>query len=222
MSGIRSRVKDQFPTVLLTLLSMVQALALELLWSRLIESTYLDQLPEHQMSADQDFFAMIIFLTQIICTFVGLIIIWVVYASNVMRFRWVPGTVDSVNPFIIGVLEFFLVEFLGVETLGWWFLTMATVFALMIWVGHRTMLSARLDLDNEYFFRNLNPAVVQDFYPDFTVIAGALLISSYFFVQGYQPVAALLAVLVTLSVLLLQFYKAASFWQRSVDFGKLW
>ena len=100
MSAMRDRAKEHFPMVLLTLLSIVQALALELLWSHVVEADYLYESPLD---------ALVTWI-QIAATFTGLILIWVVYASNTMRFRWVPVTVDSVYPFIIGVLEFMLVE----------------------------------------------------------------------------------------------------------------
>ena len=41
MNTIRIRAKDQLPMVLLTLLSIVQALALELLWGYVSSETYL-------------------------------------------------------------------------------------------------------------------------------------------------------------------------------------
>ena len=41
MESIRRRAMEIFPSVLLTVLSMVQALALELLWTRLGDSPYL-------------------------------------------------------------------------------------------------------------------------------------------------------------------------------------
>ena len=44
MNSIRERAKEHFPTVLLTLLSIVQALALELFWSHLVDAEGLYQL----------------------------------------------------------------------------------------------------------------------------------------------------------------------------------
>lgn len=38
MSKIRTRAQMHFPTVLLTLISIIQALALELMWSKIVES----------------------------------------------------------------------------------------------------------------------------------------------------------------------------------------
>ena len=127
MNAMRDRAKEHFPTVLLTLLSIVQALALELLWSHLRESEYLFA------------FSWPAFISwiQITATLLGLVLIWVVYASNVMRFRWVPVTSDSVYPFLIGLLEFMLIETLGPDEIGQWLILMSVIFGMMVWgVAH--------------------------------------------------------------------------------------
>jgi hypothetical protein len=41
MQKMRSRAKTHFPSVLLTLISIIQALALELMWSKIVESDFL-------------------------------------------------------------------------------------------------------------------------------------------------------------------------------------
>ena len=108
VNAMRERAKEHFPTVLLTLLSIMQALALELLWSYLHETGYLFEIS----------WTMVISWLQILATFLGLVLIWVVYANNVMRFRWVPVTSDSVYPFILGLIEFMLVESLDPDEIG--------------------------------------------------------------------------------------------------------
>ena len=87
MNAMRERAKEHFPAVLLTLLSIVQALALELLWSHLQKADHLFALSAVNVTL----------WLQIVATFFGIVLIWVVYASNVMRFRWVPATSDSVK-----------------------------------------------------------------------------------------------------------------------------
>ena len=84
MNPIRKRAKDHLPTVLLTLLSIVQALALELLWSHLRAANYIFELS----------WLAFISWAQIAATFLGIVLIWIVYVSNVVRFRWVPTTSD--------------------------------------------------------------------------------------------------------------------------------
>jgi hypothetical protein len=61
--------------VLLTLLSIVQALALELLWSHVRESVYL---------FDMSWTALLTWI-QVGTTFLGIVVIWIAYASIAMR-----------------------------------------------------------------------------------------------------------------------------------------
>ena len=193
--------------VLLTLLSIVQALALELLWSHLRVTGYI---------LDLSLVAVTSWI-QILATFLGLILIWVVYASNAMRFRWVPVTSDSVYPFLIGVIEFMLVESLGPGETGEWLILMALTFAIMVGVGHQTMKRARQDSDNDVFFDQFEPATLRDFVPQIVVVSGMALAGIYLLVSRESPVFALLAVLATAGILVRQFLAAASFWQQTVS-----
>ena len=78
---IRERAKEQFPTVLMTLLSIMQALSLELWWQFLSEQT-----PPVPTTVQK----WTLWL-QVVATLAGIATIWVVYASTFMRFRWVPS-----------------------------------------------------------------------------------------------------------------------------------
>ena len=206
MTAIRDRAKEHFPTVLLTLLSIVQAFALELLWSHLRETDYLFE-PS---------WAMAISWMQILATFQGLVLIWIVYANNVMRFRWVPVTSDSVYPFIIGLIEFMLIEFLGPDEIGQWLLSMALVFGMMTWVAHANMRLARQDTDNDEFFRKFEPAKLRDFYAYIAVVCALTLGGIYLLIGVNQGLLALLVLLATNSLLGWQFFEASQFWKRSL------
>lgn len=206
MSAMRNRAKEHFPMVLLTLLSIVQALALELLWSHVRETDYLFE-PS---------WGTVIPWIQIAATFLGLVLIWVVYASTAMRFRWVPVTSDSVYPFFIGVLEFMLVETLGPDKIGLWLILLAIIFGVMVRVSHRTMRRARSDGDNDVFFKNLEPATLRDFLPHIVVVSGMSLAGVILLISGDKGIFAMSALLATTGVLVWQFYSAALFWQRTV------
>lgn len=207
MNTIRDRAKENFPTVLLTLLSIVQALALELLWSHLRETGYLFE----------PAWTTIVSWMQIFATFLGLALIWVVYASNVMRFRWVPVTSDSVYPFLIGLLEFMLIESLGPDEIGQWLVLMALVFGLMTWVSHANMRRARQDPDNEAFFREYEPATLRDFYPQMSIAFGLVFAGVVLLISESQGLLAVLALLAANILLGWQFYTSALFWKRSVS-----
>ncbi len=206
MNTMRNRAKEHFPTVLLTLLSIVQALALELLWSHLRESPYLFELS----------WITAISWLQIFATFSGLVLIWVVYANNVMRFRWVPVTSESVYPFLIGLVEFMLIETLGPDQIGLWFMLMALIFGMMTWVAHTNMRQARQDTDNEAFFSGFEPALLRDFYPQIAIVCAIALAGIYLLISGDRGLLALLALLATNIILGWQFYTAALFWKGNM------
>ena len=206
VTSIRDRAKEHFPTVLLTLLSIVQAFALELLWSHLRETDYLFE-PSWTMA---------ISWMQILATFQGIVLIWVVYANNVMRFRWVPVTSDSVYPFLIGLTEFMLIEFLGPDEIGQWLLSLALIFGAMAWVAHANMRLARQDTDNDAFFRKFEPATLRDFYPHIAIVCVLALGGTYLLISGGQGLLALLVLLATNGLLGWQFYEASRFWKNSL------
>ena len=207
MKIIRDRAKEHLPMVLLTLLSIVQALALELLWSHVREAAYLFEMTST---------AMLTWI-QIGTSFLGIVVIWLVYASTAMRFRWVPTTGDSVYPFVIGLLEFILIETLAPEYMGFWFVCLATIFGLMTWISHRTMRRARLDGDNDEFFANREPATARDFIPAFVIVFVLVLAGTYLGVTGDRGIVALVAVLIAFAGLVRQLIFAARFAEMSVS-----
>ena len=193
--------------VLLTLLSIVQALALELLWAHIRESAHL---------FDMSWTALLTWI-QVAATFTGIVVIWVVYASIAMRFRWVPSTGDSVYPFIIGLLEFVLIECLAPEYMAWWFVLLAMIFGLMTAVTQNKMRRARLDGENDEFFTDFRPARARDFVPAVAIILGLVLAGVYLAVSGDRGIIALIAVSAALAVLVRQLIVAAKFWEMSVS-----
>lgn len=206
MNTIRNRAKTHLPTVLLTLLSIVQALALELLWSHVREAYYIFELS----------WLAVISWAQIAASLIGIVLIWFVYVGNVVRFRWVPTTSDSVYPFLIGLLEFMLVETLGPDDMGLWFIFLALIFGLMTWVAHMSMRRARLDGENDAFFRQRAPAKLRDFYAAIAIVCVCALVGVYFLINDATSMQTLLALLAANCLLAWQFYLAAIFWDRSV------
>jgi hypothetical protein len=206
MNAMRERAKEHFPTVLLTLLSIVQALALELLWAHLHEAGYLFQ----------PTWIAVLSWVQVIATLLSIVLIWVIYASNVMRFRWVPVTSDSVYPFLIGLIEFMLIDTLGADEIGQWLLLVAAVFGVMHWVAHTTMRRARQDSDNEAFFADVIPAQLRDFYPQFAVVGALALAGVYVLVSSETGIVTMFILLATNGLLIRQFHEAAVYWKRSI------
>lgn len=202
MKRIRERVKYHLPAVLLTLLGIVQALALELLWSLLQE---LDVLYEPTWLAAT-------LWAQILASFIGIILIWVVYVSTVLRFEWLPAIGDSVYPFLIGVGEFILIEMVRLGFLGVWFLQMALIFAVMNWVSHHTLRRARAEAENAWFFQKIGPATFGDFYPAIAEVIGLSGCGICLIVFEAPAIVSLALVLIVNLLMLWQLYAAKRFW----------
>lgn len=205
-NSIRNRTKEYFPTVLLTLLSIVQAIALELLWGVIVDE---QSLYEFSITA-------VVGWIQISASLLGIILIWVVYAGNVMRFRWVPNLGDSVYPFLVGILEFWLVASIGEHKLGFWLIALAGTFALMTWVGQITMRRARFDSDNDQFFRSVQPATFRDFLPQAVVVAILIIGGATCWLFPPNTLTEGFIVTVTLIFLVTQYVSAARYWESSM------
>lgn len=163
VESTRDRAKRLFPAVSLTLLSIVQAIALELLWSHTLDAQYL-----YLFSWELPF--SFIGWIQITATLIAIGLVWVVYASNIMRFQWVPSMADLCYPFIIGIAEFWLVSTLQPTSMGWWFIATALNIGLVTAISQFSMRSARLDPDNDEFFATRSPATLADFIPQISIV----------------------------------------------------
>ncbi|MDP6075387.1 MAG: hypothetical protein QGI26_10390 [Myxococcota bacterium] len=206
MESIRRRAMEIFPSVLLTVLSMVQALALELLWTRLGDSPYL-------WEGGWD---ALLGWAQVVAVLLGLLEIWLFYISLVIRMTWLPSAYDSVLPFAIGILEFTMIELMGPESLAPWLYTVALLFALAIWTGHWIARRARLMPSNWEAFVDVEPATYRDFLP--SAAAAGLLIALGMALQasGERGILALVAIAIVIILIAWQTDQTRRFWKRSL------
>jgi hypothetical protein len=65
---------------------------------------------------------------QIGSLFLGIVVTWVMYATLVLRFAWVPRFTDLVFPFVIGLLEFLLAATLVPERAAAYLALLAVIF----------------------------------------------------------------------------------------------
>jgi hypothetical protein len=206
MDNIRIRATDQLPMVLLTLLSIVQALALELLWDHL----------RHRLDLyDYSWIAFLGWL-QIAASLMVIILIWLTYSGMVMRFRWAPSTADSILPFFVGLIEFLMIDLMGPENLGGWMIVLAVVFATMIVVSHKVMRRARLDSANRGWFEQYSPAALRDFWPQIVVISAMVLFGGWLWRSGNYGWPALCALIATHAFLGYEAYRTTQFWNQSM------
>jgi hypothetical protein len=135
---VRNQAKEMFPTVYLTLLSMVQALALEVLWSAVNGQDHLWARSATALTG----------WLQAVAMFQMIFFVWVGYAHVVMQFRWVVSVRDSMIPFIIGIAEFALIGLILPGKLHLWFYGLAATTAFGAWVNLSVLRNASAEPEN--------------------------------------------------------------------------
>lgn len=206
METIRNRAKDQFPTVLLTLLSIVQALALEFLWDHTRNRTDLLEISV----------AVIPGWMQIVATLTVIILIWLMYAGMLMRFRWTPTTLDSIFPFLVGLIQFLMIDTMGANNFALWIIVLALTFGILVTINHHAMRRARHDPANSEFFDLFEPATLRDFVPQISVVVVLLAVGSWIAITGHQgwfAVCVLVAVFIGLGF---ELRDASRYWRVSM------
>ena len=207
MNPIRERVKTNVPAVVLALLGIIQAFAIELLWSFLVAEPAI-----YQFS-----FATLITWLQILLGLLGMLMIWLVYAMNVARFVWVPTASEFVTPFWVGFLQFFSVYSLELENPGLRFICFALIRGSMNWIAHSTMRRARIEPENAAFFQGRHKATRHDFYPAIAAIAAMTATGLGCLVFGVnQWVVLLVLVVVVGGYCIWQTARLRAWWQLSV------
>lgn len=193
--------------VLLTLLSIVQALAFELLWSAVHEH------PDFYEWSWSAFNAWV----RVAAMLLGIIIIWSSYATNVMRFRWVPSTSDTFFPFFIGIVQFVMIDWLGTQDTAGFFLCLAVLFALMNWITHHDMSRARQHAENSEFFDRRGRASWQDFIPVLVIVMTFILSSLIIWLTVPDGWIAGGAGLFALGLMIHQVVNAHGYWEESMS-----
>ena len=206
MNKVRERVKFNVPAVVLTLLGIVQAFALELLWTFVAAE---DALVTFNLEG--------VFLgLQSLSIFLAILGVWLVYASAVTRFVWVPSFLELVLPFWVGLIQFLLIELMGVKDFPIWLLLTAILFATLHWVGQTTMLKARRDPENASFFDQTSPATWRDFLSVYLITFGMLLGGGLAWALGFSLTAKVGVMIAVIVVLFAQLRQMEIWWTRSV------
>lgn len=206
MESIRNRATDQFPTVLLTLLSIVQALALELLWDESRQRPAL-----HQISWDA-----LLGWMQIVASLNVIILIWLFYAGTVMRFRITPTTTDSILPFLVGLIQFLMIDLMRPENLVGWLLVVAIIYTTMLTLSHRVMRRARRDPVNREFFDKYAPAKLRDFAPQIVMLILMVVLGVTLQITNTGGPLAAVTLLGVLAGLGYETRNAAQYWSTSM------
>ena len=200
------RAKELLPTIILTILSMVQALALELFWSKIEGS---DFLWHGGLTA-------IIGWLQLLAVLVGMLLIWVLYVSFVLRFSWLPALEDTLIPFVIGLLEFAMIDTMRPDFIGLWFVLLAAIFAVVTTGSHLMMRQARRDPANEYFFSQVNPASWRDYIATIVIVVLFCLFGLVLWFYDTPGSLSIVALLIAIAALSYRFIQAKSYWMHSL------
>tara|TARA_R110001599_G_scaffold353870_1_gene601388 strand:- start:182619 stop:183275 length:657 start_codon:yes stop_codon:yes gene_type:complete len=200
------RAKELLPSIILTILSMIQALALELYWSRIEDSGFL-----WEGGAEA-----VIGWLQLAVMLLGMLLIWVFYVSFVLRFTWLPSVQDTLIPFLIGLLEFALIDLMGPAMLWLWFLLLAVVMSVATYGSHLTMRQARQDPDNDYFFRNVEPATWRDYLATTVMVVCFCLFGLVLWLLGNPVTLSVLALVLAVVALGYRVAQVRLYWMHSM------
>jgi len=204
METRKQRAREQFPQVLLAVLGIIQALALELLWERGVAG-----LPRWEAVG-----APTSGLLQVLAVFLGVVVIWVIFATMVLRFRWLPRFRDLVSPFVLGALEFLLIEWMAPADLARWFALLAFIFVAAAATTFLTFHAALAE--DELGGRPLRHQVAS-YVPSGVVIVGLLLCTAAVAWRGPASATSFVALLLANLGLATQLLVVRLYWYRDLE-----
>lgn len=207
MSGMRARAQKQFPIVLLTLISIIQALALELLWSKVLESSFLWRFDVNALVG----------WGMLSVSLMGILQIWIMYSTLVIGFTWRPSLGDSIFPFVLGIQQFLVVSLIGPTFSVMWLYVLASIFLVGNIVAHITFRRARAELSNAAFFDGRAPATLKDFRVEFFVMVALVLFGVAFTVFENSSWIALAAIVFANIVLCMQIIFSRQLWTAIME-----
>ena len=206
MDRNQERARQLLPAVIITVLSMIQALALEIYWTKIGESEFLWQ----------GGWDAAIGWMQLLVVFLGMLLIWTLYIGMVLRFSWIPSMEDTLIPFYIGLLEFVMIDLMGPVFIGPWFLLLAAIFSVSTWANHMAMRQARGDPANDYFFKGYAPAGWRDYIGSIVVVSTLAALGVILWIYDDSYLLAAVAMVFALIAVVRQFIQARRYWMHSV------
>jgi hypothetical protein len=209
MDETLKRARELLPAIIITVLSMIQALALELFWSRFRESDYLWLGGVDAVVGWMQFGALLL----------GIIEIWLLYVSLMLRFSWIPSMGDTTVPFFIGLLEFAMIDLIGPAHLGPWFLVLGLLFALATITTRLILRKTRRDAANSWFFSRIPRTSMTDYLRDVGVVAFLLGLGVALWALDPGHWFSIFSLCCGLAALLQQLLVTHRFWLPSEDAG---
>ena len=206
MENIRSRARQQLPSVMLTLLSIVQAIALESFWSNALELN---------LNLNPTLLNVTAWLLSVV-TLLLIVLIWLVNVSLVMRFEWTPSVTDLTQPFFVGLGQLLLIEAMMPQRISAWFAVLALFFLFVYFSSQGAYRRARRDPTNSQFFVMLQPATWRDHLPNLLYIGLLGAWAGWFYLRSELGWISTIALIISAIVCLGQLWQITVFWRRSM------
>jgi nicotinamide riboside transporter PnuC len=143
-------------------------------------------------------------------------LVWVFYVSFVLRFTWLPTLEDTLIPFLIGLLEFAMIDLMYPNPLGVWFLLLASIYGIVTATAHVTMRRVRGDPSNEYYFQSVKPSSWRDYLVSGVVVMLLAIMGVVLLFLESNPYLSVAALFLALIALLFQFRQARRYWMHSL------
>jgi hypothetical protein len=109
-----------------------------------------------------------------------------------------------------------MIDLMGPDTLGVWFLLLAMIFSVSIWAGHMIYKQARKDQENLYFFEKFAPAGWRDFKGSLAVITVLVLLALILWIIGEAGFIAVVGLLFAAAALMRQLHLSHITWMHSM------
>ncbi len=105
MSKKAELVGSHFPTIYLTVISLLQGIALSQLVPDIL--AYLDLAPQPWSHIE---------VVPMVLMLLIIFIVWHHYAIGIFFLRWFPNIIDTIIPFVVSIGQFYLMSFLVIKT----------------------------------------------------------------------------------------------------------
>jgi len=149
-------------------------------------------------------------------TLLMLIVVWMTFVGLLMRFVWTPALSDTALPFIVGILQFAVIEAATPNRFGFWLIGLGVLSLVMAFLTQRYFKLARLNPQNAEFFELVTPATWRDFLPSFVLATYAITAGAAVLAFSVTAWALTLIILPIIAGFAYYIYDQNRFWVMSI------
>jgi len=164
---IIERIKNQFSSAYLTLISLIQASIL---------GFFIYDFSNEVISISSFTLDSIVIFCEYVAVFLLIVVVWGEYVMGAMVFKWIPGIADAFIPFLMGIAQASAIYFVDYELSSQWLFSLASLCALSWW-AYRNMYqkSEKHKEDNKLVLTAINTWKKRNYYIT-SILAGFLTI----------------------------------------------